>query len=119
LLTGKSAFLSEAAQRRALIKVAENMKISWVAPLEKWRCHRARITFFRGKMENYRGAGATPFPQRYLVTGRRLQRNTGSAVSNVTKWLNSVHTLFTPDDSLAPCQRREIRNAAKDRQEKI
>jgi hypothetical protein len=33
--------------------------------------------------------------------------------------LNSVHTLFTPDDSLAPCQRREIRNAAKNRQEKF
>jgi hypothetical protein len=38
---------------------------------------------------------------------------------NVTKLLNSVHTLFTPDDSLAACQRREIRNGEKNRQAKI
>ena len=70
-------------------------------------------------MANHLGAGAKLCPQRCFVIGRRLQYAAGSAAGNVTKLLNSVHTLFTPDDSLAPCQRREIRNAAKNRQEKI
>ncbi|PYK61205.1 MAG: hypothetical protein DME43_03070 [Verrucomicrobia bacterium] len=95
------------------------MKIILVVPMEKSHCCRTKITFFRGKIENYRSGSARPSPQRYLVIGRRLRRNAGRAVSNVTKLLNSVHTLFTPDDSLAPCQRREIRNATKNRQEKF
>src|SRR5213079_121665 len=51
LLTPKSAFLEEAGQRRALIKVAENVKIILLVSMEKWRCPRPKITFFRGKME--------------------------------------------------------------------
>jgi hypothetical protein len=50
---------------------------------------------------------------------RKIEREAESAARNVTKLLNSVHTLFTPDDSLAPCQRREIRNGKKIRQAKI
>ena len=49
----------------------------------------------------------------------KIDRDVKNAARNVTKLLNSVHTLFTPDDSLAPCQRREIRNAEKNRQAKI
>ena len=54
-----------------------------------------------------------------LVLWQQLPRTAGEAAGNVTKLLHSVHTLFTPDDSLAPCQRREIRNAAKNRQAKF
>ena len=60
------------------------------------------------------------FCSRYILEiQQRLQRTAGKPAGNVTKLLNSVHTLFTPDDSLAPCQRREIRNVAKNRQEKF
>ncbi|PYK80885.1 MAG: hypothetical protein DME37_06440 [Verrucomicrobia bacterium] len=61
------------------------MKIILVVPMEKWRCCRAKITFFRGKMENYRSGSARPSPEHYLIIGRRLRRNAGRAVSNVTK----------------------------------
>jgi len=38
--------------------------------------------------------------ERSLVSQRRTPRGGGSADWNVTKLMNSVHTLFTPDDPL-------------------
>jgi hypothetical protein len=102
-----------------LVEVAENMKIILPTCREKQAPLLIKIAFFRGKMKKHCAGNWRGRLQRARVIWRETGRDPESAARNVTKLLNSVHTLFTPEGSLARCQRREIRNAEKNRQAKI
>jgi len=119
LLTAKIASSGEAPLRGAVVEVAENMKIISLAYRGKQGPVVIKTAFFRGKMKKHRADRWRYCAPHAPLTWQKIHRDAKSAARNVTELLNSVHTLFTPDDSLAPCQRREIRNGAKNRQAKI
>jgi hypothetical protein len=102
-----------------MVEVAKSMKIILLACRRKVQPVLIKTAFFRGKMKK-QGVGNSGCSDYYApLIRRRIERDPETAACNVTKLLNSVHTLFTPHDSLPPCQRREIRNGEKNRQAKI
>jgi hypothetical protein len=119
LLTAKDASSGEASSRGAVVEVAENMKFTLLACGGKKGPVVIKNAFFRGKTKNCGPGNSRCSVEFAPMIAQKIEREAESATRHVTKLLNSVHTLFTSDDSLAPCQRREIRNGEKNRQAKI